>query len=314
MTDGTMLARVMAYYGYVENNRYQKVKLLCPFHEDRNESMQADFERGKCKCFACDKSWDAAEFVAEQENITMIKALVKLSKILADKTLFDIKERKYEDRQTNEELLEVARNYFYCLNKIDWTDEKSLDKDMKESRDYMINRGFTAQTLNDAGARYSYHHGYPLIFPVLDNGEFLGWQERTTDPVIEQKRKYYNNYGFSKATMLAGTYHKRSLVIIVEGYMDMLKIKQFGITNVVAIFGWSISQEQLKKLKAQGITHVISALDNDKCGYKGTQVLKKHFKVTRWQYLRDVKDPGDFTQASFTKMLHKTKQKFEKEN
>lgn len=76
------------------------------------------------------------------------------------------------------------------------------------------------------------------------------------------------NEGFSRATTLCGTYTKGKVVVICEGYMDMLKFKQFGLKNVVAILGWKITAEQIAKLKKAGITHVISALDNDECGKK----------------------------------------------
>jgi DNA primase len=123
---------------------------------------------------------------------------------------------------------------------------------------------------------------------------------------IEEKRKYLYNEGFSRATTLVGTYGTKDYVFVVEGYMDRLKFVQFGEDNVVAILGWKMSHEQIQKLKKKGITKVISALDNDDCGKKGTEFLKKHFEVTRFAYLKGVKDPGEMTQESFDKMLKRT--------
>ena len=94
--------------------------------------------------------------------------------------------------------------------------------------------------------------------------------------------------------------------IIVEGYMDMLKLKQFGVKDVSAILGWKISDIQVQKLKDAGVTHVISALDNDECGKKGSEYLKNFFKVTRFKYLKGVKDPGEMSKEQFTKMNNRT--------
>ena len=71
-----------------------------------------------------------------------------------------------------------------------------------------------------------------------------------------------------------------------------------------------MSPQQIQKLKDKGITKVISALDNDDCGRKGTKFLEQHFEVTRWCYLKGVKDPGDMTQETFDKMHKKTMAKF----
>ena len=88
--------------------------------------------------------------------------------------------------------------------------------------------------------------------------------------------------------------------------MDRAKFLQFGVTNVVAILGWKMSEEQERKLKEKGITDVISALDNDECGRKGTKYLKSIFNVTRFTYLKGIKDPGDMTEDKFKKMYSRT--------
>ena len=131
---------------------------------------------------------------------------------------------------------------------------------------------------------------------------------------IERRRKYLYNEGFSRATTMCGQYGKQDYVIVVEGYMDRLKFVQNGITNVVAVLGWKMSKQQEDKLKAAGITRVISALDNDECGRKGTMYLKTIFgtgNVIRWKYLKGIKDPGDMKPEQFQKMYKKTMAEYE---
>ena len=73
-----------------------------------------------------------------------------------------------------------------------------------------------------------------------------------------------------------------------------------------------MSLQQIQKLKKAGITKIISALDNDPCGKKGTEFLKQHFDVTRFAYLKGVKDPGDMNKEVFNKMFKKTMLKYNK--
>ena len=89
----------------------------------------------------------------------------------------------------------------------------------------------------------------------------------------------------------------------------MLKLRQFGLKNVVAILGWKITADQIAKLKAKNITHVISALDSDECGRKGTAYLKNFFEVTEFQYPKGVKDAGDLNKIQFDRAFRKTKEK-----
>ena len=95
--------------------------------------------------------------------------------------------------------------------------------------------------------------------------------------------------------------------MLVEGYMDKLKMNQFGIKHVCAILGWKVTQQQIEKLKEQGVTTIISALDMDSCGRKGTEYLKNFFDVVNFQYPPGVKDAGDMTYKMFVKANEKTK-------
>lgn len=310
MDEGVKLARVMAYYGYVQNNVQSKVKIVCPFHDDINPSMIIDFEKGSYYCFGCTAAGDCVNFIMQQENIDRLQAYVVLARILKDKTLYDIKERKYTQRESNEELLDQAKDYYYCLSQPDWRDPNLPDY-ICDSRDYLNNRGLSNEMLNSIGARYTFNTYYPVVFPILDNNWFKGWVCRTTNKEVEQKRKYLYNKGFSRYTTLSGNYDDQSAVFVVEGTFDKYALQKFGCRNVAAILGWKITDDQIKYLKQAGVTRIISVLDNDKYGIQGTVYLSKFFDVTRWQYLKGVKDPGEFKKENFNKMFEKTKQLYQ---
>lgn len=302
--DGDALAKVLHYYNYPSDEE----KIVCPFHEDVFPSMQVNYSTGSCFCYGCQKSFDTLSFVKQLEHIDDdLVACIKLAKIMTSKQVSKIKAKQVNvKRSDNKQMLIEAEDYYYNLKTVDWQKEHS--NELK----YMLARGFKRKTLNMCKAKYTYNSSYPLIFPMFDNDVFKGWVCRTTLKSIEKRRKYLYNEGFSRATTLCGTYTKGKPVVICEGYMDMLKFKQFGLQNVVAILGWKITAEQIAKLKAYGITTVISALDADECGRKGTEYLKNFFKVVQFSYPKGTKDAGEMTQKQYEIAYSKTKAKFRK--
>lgn len=311
---GINLAKVLWYYNYIPDYNNENQKIVCPFHKDVNPSLIVNLNEGNWFCFGCNKSGEAFDFVnlieKQFNKLDDLQALKKYNQILKSKKCSNIKIKAHQKalRSSVNDFYNESYDYYYGLRKVDWRYPRdSLEQDNKE---YMIQRGFNSIALNKCGAKITFNENYPLIFPMLDNKEFKGWVCRTTKKEIEAKRKYLYNKGFSRATTLVGDYGKRKYVIVVEGYMDRLKFLQYGENNVVAILGWKMSQEQINKLKQKGVDIIISALDNDECGIKGTNFLKKYFNVVRWRYIKGIKDPGEMTQEVFNKCLKKTKEAF----
>lgn len=310
---GKELAKVLVYYGLIPDTSRNEYKIICPFHNDENPSMKVNLVDGTFYCFGCNVSGNAIKFVKfANPELDELQALKEYFRILKSDKVKNLKiPKKHKDRVQDEQYYDEAYDYYYGLKTVDWNYDVS--DEVEECYKYMKERGFNANVLNLAKAKVTYNISYPLIFPMFDNGVFKGWVCRTNKPDIAKKRKYLYNKGFSRATTLVGNYKNTDKVVLVEGYMDMLKMRMFGIKKVAAVLGWKVTEEQIKKLKAQGITHIISALDNDECGRKGTEYLKRFFKVTRWQYLKHCKDPGEMTQKQFNLMYSRTKRVLRKE-
>lgn len=315
---GDELAKVLWYYGLIPDVVSPVHKIVCPFHQDVNPSLMANLEDGSWYCFGCNLSGNAQRFVklieqakdscndivAYQRYLAILKSDKSNALVLGPRA----KARKGSAKQFYDE----AYDYYHGLHTTRWLDDAEVesDPDVLAALEYMERRGFNAMTLEECGAKVNYNSSYGLIFPMRDNGVFKGWVCRTMVPAVERKRKYLYNKGFSRATTLVGNYGPEDYVFVVEGYMDRLKLVQMGLDNVVAILGWKATSEQIAKLKRAGITKVISALDNDEYGKRGTRFLKHHFDVTRWKYLKGVKDPGDFTRDSFNRMFERTMESF----
>jgi DNA primase len=301
---GDELAKVLHYYGLLEGD--SEFKIVCPFHDDVNASMKINLQDGSFFCFGCGVSGDALKFVLlANKHLDELKAAMKYFRILRSNKVKEVQsvkkqaKKRVEDRQA---LIE-AEDYYNGLCSVNW------GWDRIDEEEYMRRRGFSSRILRECGAKLTYNSKYPLVFPMYDSGEFRGWVCRTTDKKTEAKRKYLYNEGFCRRNTLVGDYDSE-VVVLVEGYMDRLKMIQFGAKNVAAILGWKITDQQIKKLKKRGVKCIISALDNDACGKKGTKYLKSFFDVTRFVYPKGIKDPGDMNREIFEKANAETKQNF----
>lgn len=312
---GKELAKVLYFYGLIPDVETSEQKIVCPFHNDLNPSMIVNLDKGKWFCFGCNRTGNAFDFVKgieEKKQKNGIGLILRFFQIMRSEKVEKLKYNpKIKTKKESQELYDIAWDYYYGLSRIDWKNPEV--EEAVEAKKYMQKRGFNASTLNKAQAKVTYNKHYAIIFPMLDNGMFKGWVCRTTVKEIEQKRKYLYNGGFMRRNTLVGNYAGTQFVFVVEGYMDRLKFVQYGVENVVAILGWKMSREQQKKIEDSKIQYVISALDNDVCGKKGTDYLKKIFpeRVIRWQYMKGIKDPGEMSKESFQKMYERTMKKYE---
>ena len=304
---GTELAKVLHYYGLLEQGN--EFKLVCPFHDDVNASLKVNLNDGSFYCFGCGATGNAMKFVQSvNTRLDDLQACIAYFKILRSKKVnkIAVKVSKEASHHIDKQAQIEASDYFSGLKKINWSKYEG------DERDYLNARGLTSATLTKCNAKLTYNTSYPVIFPMNDLGKFRGWVCRTMSKEIEKKRKYLYNTGFSRRSTLVGDYAAKT-VMLVEGYMDYLKMRQNGVSKVAAILGWKVTEQQITKLKAQGVVNIISALDSDVCGIKGTEYLKKFFNVIRFEFPEGVKDPGDLSKAQFKVSNENTKREYRRQ-
>ena len=315
---GNELAKVLWYYNLIPDVSEAEQKIVCPFHDDVNPSMMINLDKGTWYCFGCNTYGGARKFVSMMEDkyhgMNDLMSYKMYLKILKSKKCSNIKlskNMKHSKKKPDGQVYVEAYDYYHGLSKVDWREDIDAEE-FQKAKQYMQERGFTSTSLNAVKAKVNYSYSYGLIFPILDNKKFKGWVCRTMIKEVEEKRKYLYNEGFRRATTLCGDYGNKDYVILVEGFMDRLKFIEYGVEpdNVAAVLGWKISVEQERKLKEKGIKNIISALDNDKCGKRGTKYLKTIFNVTRFQYLKGIKDPGEMTEEQLKKCYRRTMEKY----
>lgn len=127
---------------------------------------------------------------------------------------------------------------------------------------------------NNPDSHYDTFRGR-IMFPIHDNyGNICGFGGRAAFDY--QKAKYLNSkesFCFNKKNILYGFHLAKSSirnkdsVILVEGYMDLITMHQFGFENSVAVMGVALGKGALNNLKSL-TSNFYLALDNDQAGFK----------------------------------------------
>lgn len=314
---------LLKHYGLYEPEELYKV--VCPFHDDKNASMQISIPKAFFYCYAeCGAKGSTLELYQNyyklkhpnKELPSELQCWVDIKRILAKDgyniDIYSIKEEPssfVESKVGYKEGLSQGRNFYYNLPEVNWfrpSNTPAVEEEARTCKQYMAKRGFSPMLLKTSGAKPSLNKYYPIVFPMFENGKFRGYVMRTFDPEIEQQRKYMYGRGFKRERTVAGEFGKKigtTSVVIVEGFLDKLKGNQIGIKSIAAILGWKVSSTQVQILKKAGIKTIICATDNDEAGQKGYRYFKRigeihGFEVVRLRYPKGIKDMGDLRKGT----------------
>lgn len=277
---------------------------LCPFHSERSPSFTVNQDKQIYHCFGCGRGGDVFSFWMEYHNLSFPQSLKDLAERYNIELpryggLRDERE-KAELRELLFKTNGLAADYFHTVlvrspeGKLgrDYFSRRGISRETisKFKLGYAVNKwdGLSSylRTKNislDAGAKagllvskkdggYYDHFRGRIIFPILDlNHQVIGFGGRILDdslpkyintPETPLYHKGYSLYGLDSAFR---NIRQEGLAIIVEGYMDMLALRQHGISNVVASLGTALTSNQIRRLK--GYTkEVIVLFDPDDAG------------------------------------------------
>ena len=147
-----------------------------------------------------------------------------------------------------------------------------------------------------------------IMFPVLDvNGRAVAFGARAMG---DDQPKYLNSPetpAYVKGRHLYGLFQakdeirKKKFVILVEGYLDLIALCQFGITNVAASLGTAVTPEQ-SKLLSRFSKKVVINYDGDQAGVTAARkaidiLLENDFEI-KVLVLPGGKDPDDFVREN----------------
>ncbi|NIC04594.1 DNA primase [Billgrantia bachuensis] len=278
---------------------------LCPFHQEKTPSFTVSADKQFYHCFGCGAHGNALRFLMEYDKLRFPEAVDQLASRLglevpregADDPRAQARERK---RQEGVNLLELAASFYRERLKMpegqsarDYLVRRGLAEEV--CRDFGIGyapddwealkRHLSARDIAEAvqveygllvqreesGRTYDRFRDR-VIFPIRDvRGRTIAFGGRVLG---DAKPKYLNSPEtpvFHKGRELYGLYEARQAnprlerVVIVEGYMDVVALAQFGIRNAVATLGTSTSEEHLARLFRM-VNEVVFCFDGDKAG------------------------------------------------
>lgn len=273
---------------------------LCPFHDEKTPSFHVSQERQNYHCFGCGKGGDVFTFVMETEGLDFRAAL----ELLAERAGVELTPLEGKKRVSGNlhEVMEIVGKFFrsqlsapegeparaYLSRRLidaetaaryelGWSGN-SWDATWRLLKDERV----TAQEALDAGLVLEGQRGLydrfrgRLIFPIRDvSGRLIAFGGRIVDG---EGAKYINSPEgvlYSKRRNLyllhaaKNAIREKGRTILVEGYMDALRLHIHGYTETVASLGTALTEEQARLLKRFGDRCYI-CYDSDAAGQEAT--------------------------------------------
>lgn len=301
----------------------------CPFHSEKTPSCTIYPEQQSFYCYGCGAGGDVITFIRRIENLTFMEAV----ELLARRCGLSIPESKDEAKRSHirSKTFEINREAanFYFKNLIG-SDKTGLTYFAKRKLSpatikkyalgfapaswdslskHLLSKGFTEDELVTAGVCNRSKNGgiYDIfrnrvIFPIVDTrGNVIGFGGRVMDDSIPKYLNTAQTPVFDKGRNLFSLNFAKdsssNILILAEGYMDVIAINQAGFSNVVATLGTAITADQAR-LISRYASEVIIAYDSDDAGQKATKKAIAHFNevglATRILHIENAKDPDEY--------------------
>lgn len=270
----------------------------CPFHNEKTPSFSVNRKRQIYHCFGCGASGNAISFLMEYSHLGFVEAVEDLAAFVgvdvprelarqAENVDFDKTSRLYE-------LLEQVAGFYveqlkssggaraveYLKSRgvsgevardfaLGYAPEKWDALESRFDRSALIEAGMLV--VRDDGRAYDRFRGR-LMFPIRDKRKrVVGFGGRVLDDSLPKYLNSPETIIFSKSKELYGLFEvleKKSrpeCFLIVEGYMDVIALAQYGVNNAVAALGTATSKTQIELL-FRFCSELVFCFDGDNAG------------------------------------------------
>ncbi len=311
----------------------------CPFHNGKGPNFSVSPKRGSYHCFVCHEKGDIFTYVRKRFGLDWPAAVKHVGERVGVEVIDTPKRELPPDPNArNWEVLSVASDWFrrqlededVGRSAREYLKDRSIDaaacerfgigfspSDAQSMRKYLHSLGFDDSRLLEAGLLVEADDQEPrarfrdrVMFPIQDEvGNFVGFGGRVMG---NREPKYLNSSEssvFQKRRVLYGLNVARNAirrsgrVLVVEGYMDAIRLALAGIEEVVAPLGTALTEEQALLLTRYTRT-VYLLYDSDEAGLKATfrsghELLRNRaeVRVVTLPPGTDSKDPDSFVRA-----------------
>ncbi|MDQ6955065.1 MAG: DNA primase [Mariprofundaceae bacterium] len=314
---------------------------LCPFHHEKNPSFSISADKQLYYCFGCGKGGGAFQFLMEHDGYSFPEAVEYLAEKAGLELPRENERDRLKDQQEAEErkkslnlLAQTADVFAAHLHSHAGAQAKAYIQ-QRGLPEHIISSyglgfapagyGFMQRTfsrdsqileqLEAVGLLFKGERGYAdrfrgrLMFPIRDKrGSVVGFGGRI---IGDGEPKYLNSpetnwyhksellYGFSEHR---DSIRKRKMLVVVEGYMDVLALAAYDLPIGLAASGTSLGEWQIREIFRLCESPVF-CFDGDRAGYQAAwrtlermlPLLKPEHRP-RFLYLPDAEDPDSLLQ------------------
>ena len=308
----------------------------CPFHDEKTPSFTVSEQKQFYHCFGCGAHGSAIRFLMEYDGLGFVDSINDLAQLVGMEVPREAGETHQPAREKTSplyDLLEQANNYYRrqlrehpaAATAVEYLKNRgvsgeiagrfevgfappgwdSLSKALSETQPtLLLDAGLTSQS--EQGSYYD-RLRERITFPIRDQrGRVVGFGGRLLDG---DGPKYLNSPEtavFHKGEELYGLYQLQQVqrqpthVVVVEGYLDVIALAQFGATYAVAALGTALTVDHIRKLY-RVTQKLVLCFDGDRAGRKAAERslenLLPHMQEGRqadFLFLPDGDDPDTF--------------------
>nr|WP_199066714.1 DNA primase [Chromobacterium sp. ASV5] len=282
----------------------QNYLACCPFHKEKSPSFTVSPSKQFYHCFGCGAHGSAIGFVMEYQGLGFVDAVTMLAegiglRVPNERVANPEASRKAREKKLSlEQMMQLASDYYrrelksaptavaYCKGRglsgeiaaryglgyapDGWQNLENVFPQYQD--DKLVEAGLVIHA-EDSGRRYDRFRDR-LMFPIRNQrGAIIGFGGRVLG---KGEPKYLNSPEtplFEKGRELYGLYEARQAirdknrVLVVEGYMDVVALAQFGVQYAVATLGTATTGEHVRKLLRHA-DQVYFCFDGDNAGLK----------------------------------------------
>ena len=307
---------------------------LCPFHNEKTASFHVTPERQIYHCFGCGEGGNVVSFIMNLERMEFVESMKFLAERVGmpmpeGTDQGQIQQTRDEKQQLLEINKECARYFHQNLiesdgkEAFDYLNSRGINARIQRvfglgfalnkwdgAKDHLKGLGYTDGQILKAGItventeKNSIYDRFRnrIIFPIINvRGDILGFGGRVMDDSLPKYLNSPDSPTFNKSNNLFGLHLAAKVrpleyLIIVEGYMDVISLHQFGFSQAVATLGTALTPEQAKLMR-RFTSEVYIAYDGDSAGQTATMraldVLRDAGCKVRVMQFPNKMDPDD---------------------
>ena len=277
----------------------------CPFHEEKTPSFTVSPEKQFYYCFGCGASGNALGFIMDFERLSFPESVEQLARLVGVEVPREVQSEAQAQREQEKRsiysLLEksssfyqnqlrqhpskqmavnylkgrgldgkIAKEYGVGFAPPGWDNLLKSLAETDEDKHLLIEGGMLIHNQDEKRVYDRFRHR--IMFPIRDTrGRVIGFGGRVLG---NDKPKYLKSPEtpiFHKGQELYGLYEARLAyrelprLLVVEGYMDVVSLAQFGIRYAVATLGTACGEDHLDRA-FRHTNEVVFCFDGDNAG------------------------------------------------